>query len=88
MSEFEGVEDTLFIPLTARISVSKNFPEYFFDQKALEMEDLIKDKKIDENSTQYSIIANVARSYNLDRMTEEFIDKHGKCNIVNLGIIL
>ncbi len=86
MSEFEGVEDTLFIPLTARITVSKNFPEYFFDQKALEMEDLIKDKKIDENSTQYSIIANVARSYNLDRMTEEFIDKHGKCNIVNLGV--
>ena len=34
MSEFEGVEDTLFIPLTARITVSKNFPEYFFDQKA------------------------------------------------------
>ena len=44
MSEFEGVEDILFIPLTARISVSKNFPEYFFDQKALEMEDLIKNK--------------------------------------------
>ena len=86
MSEFEGVEDTLFIPLTARICVSKKFPEYFFDQKALEMEDLIKNKKIDENSTEYSIIANVARCYNLDRMTKEFIAKHGKCNIVNLGV--
>lgn len=51
MSEFEGVEDTLFIPLTARICVSKKFPEYFFDQKALEMEDLIKNKKIEENSS-------------------------------------
>lgn len=86
MSEFEGVEDTLFIPLTARICVSKKFPEYFFDQKALEMENLIKNKKIEKNSSEYSIIANVARCYNLDRMTKEFIDKHGKCNIVNLGV--
>lgn len=86
MSEFEGVEDTLFIPLTARICVSKKFPEYFFDQKAIEMEDLIKNKKIEKNSTEYSIIANVARCYNLDRMTKIFIDKHDKCNIVNLGV--
>ena len=33
MSEFEGVEDTLFIPLTARISVLKKiFLSIFFDQ--------------------------------------------------------
>lgn len=29
MSKFEGVTDTLYIPLTARIYVSEHFPEYF-----------------------------------------------------------
>ena len=31
MSKFEGVADTLYIPLTARICVSEHFPEYFRD---------------------------------------------------------
>ena len=44
MGEYEGIEDTLFIPLTGRVFVSKKFPGYFFDEKALEMESLIKDK--------------------------------------------
>ena len=35
---FEGVADTLYIPLTARVYVSKRFPEYFFDPKSLELE--------------------------------------------------
>lgn len=86
MSEYEGVEDTLFIPLTARVNVSKSFPEYFFDQKVLEMENLIRNKQIDKKSSEYSMIANVARSYNLDQMAQNFIDKHDTCNVVNLGV--
>jgi O-methyltransferase involved in polyketide biosynthesis len=86
MSEYEGVEDTLFIPLTGRVIVSKRFPEYFFDQKALEMENLIKNKRIEKKSSEYTMLANVARSYNLDYMAQSFIDKHDKCNIVNLGV--
>ena len=35
---FEGVADTLYIPLAARVYVSKRFPEYFFDPKSLELE--------------------------------------------------
>ncbi|WP_459538621.1 hypothetical protein [Methanobrevibacter sp.] len=31
-------------------------------------------------------MASVARSHNLDQMTQEYIDKHDKCNIVNLGV--
>jgi O-methyltransferase involved in polyketide biosynthesis len=86
MSEYGGVEDTLFIPLTGRVYVSKKFPEYFFDEKALEMENLIKNKQIEKKSSEYTMIANVARSYNLDQMTQNFIDRHDKCNIVNLGV--
>jgi O-methyltransferase involved in polyketide biosynthesis len=32
---FEGVADTLFIPLAARVEISKRFPGYFYDEKAL-----------------------------------------------------
>ena len=36
--DFDGVADTLYIPLAARVYVSKRFPEYFFDPKSLELE--------------------------------------------------
>ena len=52
MSDYEGVEYTLFIPLTARANISKTFPEYFHDKKALEMENLVKDKQIEKKSSQ------------------------------------
>ena len=86
MNDYEGVEDTLFIPLTARVNISKKFPEYFYDEKALEMEDLIKNKSIEKKSSEYTLMASVARNYNLDKMTQKFIDKNEKCNIVNLGV--
>jgi len=35
---FEGVPDTLFIPLWARIEASERFPELLFDQRALALE--------------------------------------------------
>lgn len=85
MSDYEGVEYTLFIPLTARVNISKTFPEYFHDKKAVEMENLVKDKQIEKKSSQYTMMASVARSYNLDQMMQEYIDTHDKCNVVNLG---
>ena len=42
MNKFEGVANTLFVPLVARIAVSKEFPEYFMDKKALELEPSLK----------------------------------------------
>ena len=51
MSKFEGVADTLFIPLTARIYMSRRFPEYFYDAKAMELADeLPQDNSIEKNS--------------------------------------
>ena len=86
MGEYEGVEDTLFIPLTGRVYVSRKFPQYFFDEKALEMESLIAGRQIEKKSSEYTMIANVARSYNMDGMVQDFIDLHDECNIVNLGV--
>ena len=37
----------------------KKFQKYFFNQKTLKREYLIKNKKIGESSSEYSIIANV-----------------------------
>ncbi len=85
MSKFEGVSDTLFIPLTARIYISKRFPKYFYDKKALELESALPDNSIEKKSSEYTMIASVARYYNLDEMTKKFIDAYPACNIINLG---
>jgi O-methyltransferase involved in polyketide biosynthesis len=85
MSKLQGVSDTLFIPLAARIFASKKYPEYFFDAKALLLEKYIPGGSIQKKSSEYSLMASVARYYNLDSMTRAFIKEHGKCNIVCLG---
>jgi O-methyltransferase involved in polyketide biosynthesis len=85
MDSLQGVEDTLFIPLAARIFASKKFPEYFFDEKALSLEKHIPDNSIQKKSSEYSFMASVARYYNMDRMVKNFISKQGRCNIVYLG---
>lgn len=82
---FAGVEDTLFIPLAARVTASRRFPEYFYDAKALELENLEQVKRIAEKSSEYSFIASVARYYNMDRFTQDFLERHNGGNIINLG---
>ncbi|MDR1507517.1 MAG: class I SAM-dependent methyltransferase [Treponema sp.] len=85
MSKLQGVSDTLFIPLAARIFASKIFPEYFFDEKALSLEKYIPDDNIQRKSSEYSFMASVSRYYNLDSMAQAFIKKNGKCNIIYPG---
>jgi O-methyltransferase involved in polyketide biosynthesis len=85
MNKLQGVSDTLFIPLVARIFVSKKFPEYFFDERALTLEQHIPNSSIQKKSSEYSLMASVARYYNLDLMVQAFIKKNGKCNIICLG---
>lgn len=85
MSNFSGVSNTLFIPLTARIYVSKRFPNYFYDGKCLEIEKLIPEELLVSKSNQYQNFANASCFYNMDRIAKEFIEKNGECNIVNLG---
>jgi O-methyltransferase involved in polyketide biosynthesis len=86
METLQGVTNTLFIPLEARIYASKKFPEYFYDEKALSLEKYISDDSIRKNSSEYFFMASVARYYNLDKMAKAFCSKHTRCNIVNLGV--
>jgi O-methyltransferase involved in polyketide biosynthesis len=85
MESLQGVSNTLFIPLAARVFASKKFPEYFFDEKSLSIEKYIPGDNIQKKSSEYSFMASVARYYNMDCMVKSFISKHGKCNIVYLG---
>ncbi|MDR2457884.1 MAG: class I SAM-dependent methyltransferase [Clostridiales Family XIII bacterium] len=85
MIKLKGISDTSFIPLVARIFVSKKFPEYFFDEKALSLENYIPDDTIKKRSSEYSLMASVARYYNFDSMVKAFIKKYGKSNIIYLG---
>ena len=82
---FQGVPDTLFIPLAARIFASERFPEYFHDEKALTLRGCIADGSIARNSSEYAFMASVARYENTDAMTKAFIQNHPRCNIIYLG---
>ena len=84
MERFEGVANTLFVPLVARIAVSKEFPEYFTDRKALELEPYLPEDAT-KGSSQYSNLASVARYYNMDRMVTAFAAEHPVCSVVYLG---
>lgn len=85
MSKFEGVADTLYIPLTARIYVSEHFPEYFRDDKAVSLKNEMPYEEIASKSSEYFQMAGACRFYNTDQMIKAFIDRHEKCNIVNVG---
>ena len=39
MEKLDGVANTLYVPLYGRIYVSKKFPEYFYDEMALKIEE-------------------------------------------------
>lgn len=85
MKQFHGVANTLYVPLVARISVSKEFPEYFYDEKAVELEKNLPEG-VGRGASQYSNMASVARYYTMDKMAKAFIRRHDICNLVYLGI--
>ncbi len=85
MSIYKGVEDTLFIPLTARIYVSKRFPEYFYDKKALELDGKIN-RDIENKSDEYTMLASVARYCRSDEEIKKFCHRYEKSNVIFLGV--
>lgn len=85
MEKLNGVANTLFVPLYARIYVSKKFPEYFYDEMTLKIEAQLP-ADISKGSFEYSNIASAARYYNMDNMIIKFIKENKICNIVFLGI--
>ncbi len=81
----KGVEDTLFIPLVARIEMSKRFPDFFCDQKSVSMENKLSAHKILEQSSEYSMMASVSRYYVMDNIVRNLIETKNIANIVSVG---
>lgn len=84
MERFEGVANTLFIPLGARIRISHKFPEYFYDEKALSLESYLP-LGAEKGSSEYSDMASVARYFAMDKIAESFFSSFEECNIAYLG---
>lgn len=84
MKELKGVENTLFVPLAARIAVSKQFPEYFYDERALALDSNIP-MELRQGTSEYSNMASASRYYQMDKMVSAFLAKHVKANIIFLG---
>ncbi|MFT4452539.1 class I SAM-dependent methyltransferase [Parvimonas sp. G1425] len=80
-----GVEDTLYIPLVARIYVSENFPEFFYDKKALSLKQYIPTNLIEKNASEYFHMASVCRQDVIDKKIIKFLEENKNCNIVFLG---
>ncbi|NLK02160.1 MAG: hypothetical protein GX314_03720 [Clostridiaceae bacterium] len=85
MQKFKGVANTLFVPLVARINVSKKFPEYFIDKKALELEAYLPEDA-GKGSFEYSDITSAARYFNMDKIVRAFAEKYPSSNLVYLGV--
>ncbi|HON45278.1 MAG TPA: class I SAM-dependent methyltransferase [Planctomycetota bacterium] len=80
-----GVEDTLYIPLIARIYASKKFPKFFYDEKALSLEQYIPTNSIKNNTTEYFYMASVCRQYTIDKKIIKFLMTNKQSNVVFLG---
>ena len=80
-----GVEDTLYIPLIARIYVSEKFPKFFYDKKALSLKQYIPENNIVNNSNEYLYMASVCRQYTIDEKIIEFLNKNHESNTIFLG---
>lgn len=82
---FDGVEDTLYIPLIARIYASEKFPHFFYDEKALSLKQHIPTNSIEKNTTEYFYMASVCRQYTIDKKIVRFLEEKKQCNVVFLG---
>lgn len=87
MSEqkFQGVEDTLFIPLAGRAYISKEFPNYFYDEKALELEKEFPFQSIIEKSKEYSLLGSASRALLMDNTVISFLKERKLSNVVCIG---
>ena len=85
LTSLQGVEDTLYIPLFARIYASKRFPIFFYDEKALSLEKYISFVSIEQNTTEYFNMASVCRQQTIDQRIIAYLKNNHACNVVFLG---
>lgn len=86
MSELSKISETLYVPMGGRIYASENFPEVFYDKKALDLKSLIPEEILkDKLQTQYTFMSSASRCKNIDDSIKKFLLKNLDANIVELG---
>ena len=84
-AELQGVVATLYIPLVARIHVSRRFPDFFRDDMALALEKHLPDGCSEVRVSEYFHMAGACRYRVVDDILRAFMAQQRQCNIINLG---
>lgn len=81
------VQETLLLPLIGRSKISERFPNFFTDEKAIEIcNNLDFDKKKAlKNMREAGTLAMAVRAIKMDNAIREFIEKYPNATIVNVG---
>lgn len=82
--KFEEVSVASYLALASRIEVSKQFPDLFYDKKALEADHKIP-YNLKKDRREITDLSFGARYYNIDKMVLSFIEGKKECNLIYLG---
>lgn len=86
MINLSDVSTTLFVPMGGRIYSSINFPDIFYDEKALSLKSQIPEEMLnDKLQSQYTFMASAIRCRNIDNIINDFLQEFPDGNIVELG---
>lgn len=85
INQLDGVEATLYIPLVSRIYVSKRFPDYFYDKRAISLAPYLPVQSIEENSSEYMCFASASRQFVIDQKILKFLRENPFGNVIFLG---
>lgn len=85
--ELNAIQRTMFLPLWGRFKESKKDDPLLYDEKAIEIINNIDFdfSSLDKNVDDYGSVSWVIRAMRMDQAVKNFIKKHPKATIVNIG---
>lgn len=85
--ELNAIQRTMFLPLWGRFKESKRDDPLLYDEKAIEIINNIDFdfSSLDKNVDDYGSVSWVIRAMRMDQAVKNFIKKHPKATIVNIG---
>lgn len=87
MSELSELSKTLYVPLVGRIYASTHYPAMIADSKVLALESSLpaEAERMRRGQSEYTMLASVARSVNMDRRIRAFLADNPHGAVVNVG---
>ena len=83
----DDIEETLFLPLWGRATISRDYPSLFNDEKAVELvEQIDYDFSTLDNTPRYvTHIMHAVRAKQIDDKIRAYIAEHPEASVINLG---